>query len=353
MHYFRPKRLLHRIGIHLWKFLARQLRLTSYMFGDRHPSEEYTTKHWQWKRIFTATGLEMDDLEADHDGSFRRVPASDNIALVKDERATVEVDENGAPATPEDERLMTLQNREAEKAKRIIKDDYAIVYIPPHFRYRVTLFILGLWFVGSVMLASSIAGPILVGRGFFRLFVPHHVHDGYSFFAGFFLLWACWIVGQTVDRMDKRRQRRGGDEPRAQLPLYVAKRSVLWTAQITYLVFFLGFVIPTLIATVMELYVIMPVRYTLNPEMKLRIRVIDMWALGLLYAKIALKAHRLQPEGPLARGIEQVRYILHSSWFECPQTCHSIRYNELVGHTLTHSEPPRRSSPLSPPASWA
>ena len=337
MHYFRPKRALHKIGVHLWKYLAHQLRLTSYMFGDRHASEEYTQKHWQWRQLFMARSIEMDDSEAEHDGTFRRVPNTDNVALVKNERATIQVNEEGMPETPEDARLMALQNAETEKAKRTVTEDYTIVYLPPHFRYRITLFIVGLWLVGSLMLAASIAAPILVGRGFFRLFVPRYVHDGYSFFAGFFLLWACWIVAQTVDRMDKRRQRRGGDEPRAQLPLYVAKRSLLWVAQISYLVFFLGFVIPALIATVMELYVIMPVRYTLNPEMNLRIRVVDMWALGLLYAKIAMRAHRLQPESQIARGIEHVGFQLYTGNSSMSCSCDRFFFFSDTTHWLDTS----------------
>ncbi|KAI0788709.1 hypothetical protein C8Q75DRAFT_879244 [Abortiporus biennis] len=310
MHYFKPKRALHKFGIHLWRYLASQLRLTSYMFGDRHASEEFTSKRWNWRKFFVAPGgIQMDDAEAIHDGTFRRVPNSDNIALVKGERATVQVDENGAPVNEEEARVMHLQDQEALKAKRTIKDDFTIIYLPPHVRYRISLFILALWIVGSVLLAGTLAGPILVGRGFFRLFYSNHVHDGYSFLVGFYLLWGCWLVGHAVGKMDRRRQRRGGDEPRARLPLYVAKRGLLWLAQVSYLAIFLGFVIPTLIALVMELYIILPLRYSLDPDLQPRIRIVDMWALGVVYTKIALRAQRLQGDGPLARGIDHLQRV--------------------------------------------
>ena len=46
MDYFRPRKALRRFGTFIWKYLARQLRLSSYMFGGRFASEEYTPKHW-------------------------------------------------------------------------------------------------------------------------------------------------------------------------------------------------------------------------------------------------------------------------------------------------------------------
>jgi len=307
LHYFRPKKFIHKAGSRIWRFISHQLRLTSYMFGERHASEEYTPTNWSWRQLFVPSGIEMDDSEAKHDGTFRRVPNNDNVALVKQEAATIEVDAEGEPLNDHDRRLMALQNAEAEKMKRNVKEDYIVVYLPPHIRCRIAAFIFFMWVVGSTGLAVALAGPILLGRGFFRLFASYHVHDGYSFLAGFYLLWACWLIAVSVDRMDKRRQRRGGSEPRAQFPLYFAKRSLLWIAQVVYLVFFLGILIPTLVALVMELYIILPARMSFNADLEPRIRVVDMWALGLLYSRIALRAHRAQVHGRIARGIEHIR----------------------------------------------
>ena len=89
---------------------------------------------------------------------------------------------------------------------------------------------------------------------------------------------------------------------------------VQWSAP--WLAFFLGVVIPTLVALVVELYLVLPIRYAHNPEVELRVRVVDMWALGLLYSKIALRAHRLQGGGFLTRGIEQVKFDLNFSSFD-------------------------------------
>ncbi|KAI0077759.1 hypothetical protein K474DRAFT_1620717 [Panus rudis PR-1116 ss-1] len=307
LHYFRPKKFLYKTSVKIWKFLAAQLRLSSYMFGDRYPLEEVTPSRWNWRQMFLPPGIELLDGEASQDGTFWRVPNNDNVALVRNERATVEVDENGMPKDAEGRRVMALLNAEAAKAKRDIATDYTIVYVPPRFRWRIISFILCLWTIGSVVLAGSLAIPILLGRGFFGMFTSRPIHDGYSFIAGFYLLWACLLFGRAVETMDRRRQRRGGGVPRARLPLFVAKRGLIWFVQVAYLALFLGVVIPTLIAMVVELYMVLPVRFAANPEMQLRIRMADMWALGLLYTKIALKAHQLQVNGPIARGIEQLK----------------------------------------------
>ncbi len=304
LRYFRPKKIVKQAGVHVWKFLAMQLRLSSYLFGGRYSTEEYSLKKWTLRTLISTN---LDDTEVLHDGTFRRVPNSDNVALLKDELATVEVDAEGVPVNDIEDRLMQRQNQEAEKAKRNIKDDYTITYMPPRFKYRVITFMVAIWMVCSIFLASSLAIPIIFGRFFFKLFVPYHVHDGYSFIAGFYLLWGCWLLNMVVERMDKHRQRRGGGEPRADLPLYFAKRSLLWLAKASYMTFFLGFVIPTLIAVVVELYIVMPFRQTFYPDMPPRIRIVDMWALGLLYTKIALQGPRVRPVGRITIGLERVR----------------------------------------------
>lgn len=300
LQYFRPRKFLKHNSVHVWKFLAAQLRLSSYLFGGRHPAEEVDYTH---SLLF---GPQTHGLGSVRSGTFRRVPNSDNIMLVKGQPATVEVDEDGRPVNEKEERLMKLQDDEAEKNKRNTKDDYTIAYMPPHFRYRAFAFIASIWTICSIVLASALALPILLGRGFFKLFLPYHVHDGYSFVAGFYLLWTCWLISTAIDRMDRHRQRRGGGEERADLALYFVKRSLLWSAQAAYMALFLGVIIPTLIAIVMELYVILPVRHELHPESQPRIRVVDMWALGLIYTKVLLRVQRVQPMGRIARGVDAV-----------------------------------------------
>ncbi|RDB15868.1 ERAD-associated E3 ubiquitin-protein ligase doa10 [Hypsizygus marmoreus] len=302
MQYFRPKKALREFATVVWKVLAKKLRLTSYFFGGLHPDEERPSPMFSLRSTHP-----LPDADSPKDGTFRRVPATDNLALPRDMRATVQVTPDGQPFDEAARALMNLQNAEIEKAKRNVKDEFIVVYIPPLFRYRVICFIALFWMVGAVMLGAAVALPIQLGRSFFELFTTRDVHDGYSLIVGFYLLWGCYLVGTAIDRIDKRRQRIAGEQRgRAKLPMLVIKRGAVWIMKVTYLAVCLGVIIPTLISFVIDLYIILPIRFTLDPGMTPRIRVVDTWALGLLYAKIALHANRIQPPNRITRGIQRV-----------------------------------------------
>ena len=288
------------------------------MFGGRHPDEEHDLPPISWLR-FGNSGSKVADGVLPFHGSYRRVPNSDNVAVPRDMRATVRVDVNGIPINDEARGLITAQDAEAEKAKRNPKEDYTVVYIPPHFQYRIGLFIFALWVIGCVFVTAAVSAPILLGRGVFNLFTERQMHDGYSFLVGFYTLWGCWVVGHAVERMDKRRQRRSADDARGNWPLYFLKRSVLWLAKISYIVFSVGIVIPALLGLVVEFYIVMPIRLSLNPDLVPNVRVVDMWALGIIYAKIVLHANRLRPLNWISAGFNHVR--LDRCLF-----CHSPNY---------------------------
>lgn len=291
------------------------------MFGGRHPDEERDLPRNSWLRFRNSGSKVADGVLCSH-GSYRRVPNSDNVAVPRDMRATARVDEKGLPIDDEARELILGQDAEAEKAKRNPKEDYTVVYIPPHFQYRIGIFIFALWIIGCVFVTVAVSAPILLGRGVFNLFTERQMHDGYSFLVGFYTLWGCWVVGHAVERMDKRRQRHSADDARGNWPLYFLKRSVLWLAKISYIVFFVGIVIPALIGLVVELYIIMPIRLSLNPDLVPNVRVVDMWALGIIYAKIVLHANRLRPLNRITAGFNHVRF--DRSLFAMITYCHSI-----------------------------
>ncbi|KAG0698227.1 hypothetical protein DFH29DRAFT_834916 [Suillus ampliporus] len=310
MRYLRPRRFFHRWAVRIWKLVAARLRLTSYMFGDRHSDEEFTAQLDSWTTFLRRSSSDIEAASKTPDGTFRRVPASDNIALPKDMRATAEVLEDGTPANPAAKELVAAQDAEALKAKRDVKNDYLIVYFPPNFRLRIFGFIASVWVVVAVLAAIFIAVPVQLGRHLFCLFTSKELHDGYSFLAGLYLIWACYLVAKTVERMDKRRQRRGGDGPRAEFAVFFVKRCLLWLSKIAYMGVCLGIIIPILLALVIDMYIIMPVRLTLNPTMVIHIRIVDMWALGLVYGKIFMRINR-RPQFDVGRGVVT---IINNGW---------------------------------------
>lgn len=307
MRHLRPRKVLHDTSIYIWRYLASKLRLTSYMFGDRPADQEVTVRYRTWIAYFMKS---TNDVITEHDGTFRRVPASDNIALPRDMRATAEVFENGFPANEEARDLIRQQNNEAAKAKRDIKADYTVVYFPPRFRARILTFVAAVWTIVAIAVAVCIALPVQIGRRFFALFTASELHDGYSFLVGFYLLWACYAVSQASERMNKRRQRINGPKPG--FIVFFAKRSLLWLSKIAYMVVMFGIVIPTLLGLVVDVYVILPIRLTLNPTMVPNIRIVDMWSLGLIYGKIAIRLRRrIQLPDRIARALQT---LLSNGW---------------------------------------
>lgn len=307
MRYLRPRKVLHKASVQVWKFLAAKLKLTSYMFGERHADEEMTVRYQTWTAAFRRTAKDREGIVMVKDGSFRRVPASDNIALPRDMPATAEVHEDGTPANDAAKELVSLQNLEALKAKRDIRADYIVVYFPPRFRARVLTFIAAVWLIVAIVVATGIALPIQIGRRFFGLFTSTELHDGYSFLAGFYLLWGCYAIGHIAERLDKRRLRLSHNGPRPEFMVFFVKRSLVWSSKIAYMVVFLGVVIPVLLGLVVDLYIILPIRLTLDPAMVPKIRMVDMWSLGLIYGKIAIRLRRrIQLPGRVSQALQTV-----------------------------------------------
>jgi len=292
MRYLRPRKTVYRTSVHVWKFLAARLRLTSYMFGDKIRDEECSKVYKNWLSFFRRSARDKEEMMTIRDGTFRRVPASDNIALPRDMRATAEVFEDGTPLNPKAAALIASQNSEAVKAKRSIKDDYIVVYFAPGFRMRIVAFVMVTWTIMAIVAAICIAVPVQVGRHFFALVSFPLVHDGYSFLAGFYILWACYLFGKAVQGMDRWRQRFTGDGPRADFAVYFAKQSLLWAVKMVYMATFFGVVIPILLGLVVDLYIVLPVRLTVHPTMVPTIRLVDMWSLGLVYCKIVIRLRR-------------------------------------------------------------
>ena len=277
------------------------------MFGERRPTEEVAPKGFFGIRPRTATASNTQ--EPWKGGGWRRVPANDNVAIVRGLRATVEVTEDGQPINETEARLLKLQDAEAERHKRNVDEDYTVVYIPPYFKSRIFIFILAVWSACCIAIASMLAGPVLLGRRFFLLFTTREVHDGYSFVIGFHLLWGCWLVAQAVERLDRHRQRRENGS-RAWWPLFLAKRSSLWLAQASYMAFFLVFVIPTMIALVMEMYVLLPIKFIYDPGVVVKVKLVDMWVLGLFYTKIILRLPGFEAPQRMNEGIQKVSSVL-------------------------------------------
>ncbi|KAF8586361.1 hypothetical protein K439DRAFT_961991 [Ramaria rubella] len=304
LHYFRPRKPVRRLMTAWWQWTARQLRLTSFMFGGRHPQEEIRPLYRSWRSLLTGDT----SVVAAEDGSFRRAPAGDNIAFLRDRPTLVQVDEDGEPVDADGRDIIAAQNAEAQQAGRNHRDDYTVVYVPPNFRRRIFLFIFLFWASGSIAMVSSVSVPILAGRAILKLCTPRELHDGYSFIIGFYLLWWAWLVGSLMARIRIRRQRHGGGRRiRASWFLFLFKRVSVYMSKIIWLAFWLGIILPTLVSIAVDLYLVIPLRYFMNPDFTPTIHIFESWATGLIISKIIMRTQRARPGNDLGGALEAIQ----------------------------------------------
>jgi len=285
------------------------------MFGDRHPDEEFSrpwNSYLPWHRDVAPVIIPS------RDGGFRRVPAGDNIAFLRDRPAMIQVDETGVPLSEGGKELLAEQDAEARQAGRNPSEDYAVVYIPPDFLKRIFAFIAFFWISGSIALFAGIAIPTFAGRSLFRLFTERELHDGYSFMIGFYLIWWSWLVGILFVKVRIRRQRHmtgreelnavdsNGGRIRASWLLFLFKRVTVYFSKILWLGFWLGFILPMLLSIVVDLYIVIPLRSIANPGFTPTIHLFESWATGLILAKIMMKVHRPRPGTDFNGGLEAV-----------------------------------------------
>lgn len=143
--YIVPREFSKKSVITWWHIVSHHLRLSSYMFGGRYPEEEGNFKSGKA------------DVSLRKDGGLVRVPTHDNVPIVVPRRRMIvpvhpitleplnQVEKNlGHPATS--------QSGDEER-------DTTIVYIPPFFYVRLSVFLFLIWTTGSVLVCSISVAP--------------------------------------------------------------------------------------------------------------------------------------------------------------------------------------------------
>lgn len=313
--------LLHR----WWEHAAHEFRLTSFLFGERVIEEEEGSR-FTWRRLPLVRDLALvrrDGVRLADDGGFARVPASDTVALPEhSKQMLVPTNEAGAPLDDRGIEVIEAQNEAARKAHRDPAEDYQVVYLPPNFTKRVMAFVSYLWLTGACMSVIILGTPILVGRRILDLFPGLPVHDGYSFLIG---VTGILLVTKVLDflsdsvrdiRYERRIRLGAGDASTADgftfwVDLYLGGtlRVVLWALKHVAIWTMLGFALPLLMATVLELYIVLPIRTGMYPSTEgsvVTLHIWEDWALGCILATILVRMAPMQPRTPLVVAWDEV-----------------------------------------------
>ncbi|KAF2276304.1 uncharacterized protein EI97DRAFT_377478 [Westerdykella ornata] len=260
--YYKPSDAVHEIYQWWFKNCARVLRLSNFLLGEKIPAEE---GHHAGRAYFT------------FDGRYVRAPASDQTRIPKGETAFVEVDEFN-------------RRKDGKEEGGVHNSDMVIkVYLPPHFRVRIALFVLAIWaFAAATGLGVSIL-PLLFGRRLFSLVLSPAVqmNDIHALSLGLYTMAAiAYVLYQLWNFLSSLREPESSSLSRISALASTAFHYLLRVARICYVWGSIALVIPTLFAFFLEFYLILPLHEYLGPGEPHVVHIIQDWTLGFLYGRL-------------------------------------------------------------------
>ncbi|KAI5838245.1 hypothetical protein DFP73DRAFT_520375 [Morchella snyderi] len=315
--FFKPSDGLQNMYDWWFKKCARMLRLTSFMFGERKPDEEGHQVRCTWSALFLRKCGDVDNpvkseamlkavqesgVEAyfQRDGGFVRAPASDSVRRPKGSTVFIPVSEDNI--------RLDQKHDPVDGPTGPNSPELELVYIPPWFRTRIGLVVLGIWVFAAVTGIAVTIGPLLLGRFFLKHLVPNHVklNDIYAFSVGVYILGGMVYAG-TKWKLARKWIRRGVRS--AKDSEHFRKATISWAiraAKISYVLTAFAIVLPTLFALMIEFYVIIPIHTYFSSGEQHVIHFIQDWTLGVLYVKMMGRMLLLDAESPWARALRGV-----------------------------------------------
>jgi E3 ubiquitin-protein ligase MARCH6 len=373
--FFKPSHGLHAMYTWWFRRCARALRITWFLFGERRVDEEgqlalkpdspdRNLPYWRqlflevdahgnvvartWRGIFEGGTAKRPAVKQEHmmlynvrkaslvrsgqlipDGRFVRTPASDQVKIPKGGSVFLQVNENN-----------TRQDGVADRPETDIysSKQYQLVYVPPHFHVRVFFFILFIWIFAAVTGVSITIVPLVFGRWMFGRLIPGHIrtNDVYAFSIGIH------ILGLAAYVLFHARTIYGAVKERA-----MAAAASVWqrdgvrrvfgvlarVAGVIYAYFFVLVVFPLLIATLMELYALLPLHQmmysaVLKPDFAASLaagtvkeanpvhttRLVQAWTIGLLYLKLGTRITNTWFRG--GHVSNAARAVLRRGWLD-------------------------------------
>jgi E3 ubiquitin-protein ligase MARCH6 len=365
--FFKPNHALHAMYTWWFRRSARALRITWFLFGDwrvdeegrlalRADSPDRRLPFWRqwflevdgdgqvvarsWRGILEGGTADQPDMEkAGHDflynvtktslvrsgqlvpdGRFVRTPASDQVKIPKGTPVFFDVNEDntridGAPDEPQTDMYASKQ--------------YQLVYVPPHFRFRVFLFILSIWLFAAATGVGLTIVPLVFGRWMFRQLIPGHIrtNDVYAFSIGVHVLgvaaYALFHVQSIYEAAGQQLAAAAASVSRRE-GLRRALDGVAHVARVVYAYSVVFVVFPLLVASLMELYALIPLHEMMYSAVLKRdapaanpahtVRVVQAWTIGLLYLKLAMRITNTWFRG--SRVSNAARAVLRRGWLD-------------------------------------
>ena len=323
--FFKPSDGLH--SMYSWWFhrCARLLRLTWFLFDERQLDEEGENVRRSWRDVLrrvqgdpfdmiqsddvAATFREHPELDAFYrpNGRYVRAPASDSVRLQRGGQIFIPVDESNNRLEGEPEVLDAVDGRDSDLWKQ--------VYIPPLFRFRISLFIVSIWVFAALTGVCITIVPLVFGRYVFGHIIPSHVrkNDVYAFSIGIYILGSALyltlhlrhILTTISNYLSFTPETPRNAFRRIKTSTILGSR-ILWT----YTAFLI--LLPTLFAFVIEFYLILPLHTYYSLTEPHIVHFVQSWTLGLLYVKLTTRLILWHQD---SRPAEALRSIFRDGYF--------------------------------------
>ncbi|OQN98498.1 hypothetical protein B0A48_15759 [Cryoendolithus antarcticus] len=298
---------------------ARGLRLSHFLFGDRKEDEEGQGVDWPLRQVVLRTEQPTDEAPSDqingtgtmedqHAGKFVLTPSSDQYRPPKPGQAFLHTSPDGDVFIAD------------STGKR--NEHFAAIYVPPLFRLRVSAFMVCLWAFSVLVGLASTVLPLVSGRAVLRTMGwSEGVNDIYAYSIGAYLLGGLGVVvlrGSTAARSLHSRARA------LDFAAWLAKvKSVaVKTAKCIYVYGFLSLAVPLLLATLLQLYLVIPLHTyatstlaspsdaatptTAMSGLDHTVHILQDYALGLLYVRLLTQSIFRSPGTRAAEAFRRI-----------------------------------------------
>jgi E3 ubiquitin-protein ligase MARCH6 len=251
---FKPSDTVNTLFAWWLRRCARVLRLSHFMFDDRRKDEEGYHVRKTWTSLLLMRQAEtsdektvQDDNTSDvylqRDGKYVLTPCSDQYRPPKAGEAFLHTDDED----------VYIVDKDGKK-----NEHFAKMYVPPLFRVRVTLFLVCLWLFSATTGLGATLVPLVFGRRAIQWVFPGiKVNDIYAYTVGAYtlsgVLFAALKSGQAVRHVREKAQT-------IDLRAWCIKAASIAVrfAKCVYVYGFLGIILPTFFAFILQFYLILP-----------------------------------------------------------------------------------------------
>ena len=195
--YCKPANGLTKIYDWWLRRCARFLRISNFLFKEDHLDEKGAHIRRTWKDWLTRSTADLSKIDNAKDGTFSVTSGDTTVAFKPDGRMVQAPSSDqlripkGIPTFFEISEVNEFVNIDGQSKAFFDKnhESFAIVYIPPHFKMRISALVVLLWLFAATTGMSVTVLPLLVGRFILSRLAPQYLsmNDIYSVSIGLYI----------------------------------------------------------------------------------------------------------------------------------------------------------------------